>query len=72
QGALGAGLTAAVVYLAHPKMLASVGLGIVVGFMVGGPEMIPIAVVAAVVAQLLPAVKDQTKPTGEQVITEVR
>lgn len=72
QGALGAGLTAAVVYLAHPKILASVGLGIAVGFMVGGPALIPIAVVAAIVATLLPAVKDQTKPTGEQVITEVR
>lgn len=72
QGALAAGLTAAIIYLAHPKMVVSVGLGLVLGLLVGGPQLIPIAVVAAIVAKLLPSVKDQTKPTGEQVITAVR
>ncbi len=72
QGALAAGITAAIIYLAHPKLLASIVLGAVLGLIVGGPQLIPVAVVAAIVAKLLPMVRDETKSSGEQVVSEVR
>ncbi|NQU36475.1 MAG: hypothetical protein HQ526_02625 [Actinobacteria bacterium] len=72
QGALAAGLTAAFVYLAHGKWPAMLILGVVLGLIVGGPQIVPLAIVAAIVAKLLPSVKDLTKPTGEQTITLVR
>ncbi|MBP7972641.1 MAG: chloride channel protein [Candidatus Nanopelagicales bacterium] len=72
QGAMAAGITAAVVYLAHPKWLFTVVLGIVLGMLAGGPQLIPIAVVAALVAKLLPEVKATTKPTGDVRVTEAR
>lgn len=70
QGAMAAGITAAVVYLAHPKWLITVILGVVLGLLAGGPQLIPIALVAAVVAKLLPEVKAATKPTGQVLVTE--
>ncbi len=67
-----AGMTAAVIYLAHPKWAVTLALGIVLGLLVGGPELIPLAVAAAAVAKLIPGVRDSTKPTGAQAIKEVR
>ena len=72
QGALAAGLTAAFIYLSHPKLIATIVMGGVLGLIVGGPQIVPLAITAALVAKLLPSVKDQTKPTGEQLITLVR
>jgi hypothetical protein len=68
QGAVGAGLTAAIIYLAQPKWAITVGLGVVMGLLCGGPQIIPLTVAAAVVAALLPGLRDSTKPTGEQQI----
>lgn len=67
-----AGMTAAVIYLAHPTWAVTLALGIVLGLLVGGPELIPLAVAAAAVAKLIPGVRDSTKPTGAQTIKEVR
>ncbi len=72
QGTVAAGITASVVYLAHPKWGVTLLLAIVLGMLIGGPELIPLAVVAAAVAKIIPEIKVSTKPTGEEEITEVR
>ncbi len=72
EGAIAAGLTAAIIYLAHPKWFITIGLGIVMGLLCGGPQLIPLTVAASVVAALLPGVRDSTKPTGEQQIEIMR
>jgi hypothetical protein len=51
------GIVAAVVYLAHPKIPATIVLGLVIGLLVGGPQIIVSTVVGALVARLVPLVR---------------
>ena len=67
-----AGMTASVVYLAHPKWAITLALAIALGLLAGGPELIPLAVAAAAVGKVLPGVRDTTAPTGAQNVEEVR
>ena len=72
EGAVAAGLTAAIIYLAQPKWALTIGLGVVMGLLCGGPQIIPLSLAAAVVAALLPGLRDSTKPTGEQQVEIMR
>jgi len=71
-GATAAGVTAAIVYLAHPKWAVTAVVGIVLALLTGGVSVIPLTLAAALVARLLPGVRDTTLPTGEQTIQRVR
>lgn len=62
-GATAAGLTAAVIYLSHPKWILVVLLGVVLGLLAGRPDLIPIAVLAGLVAKALQD-KVSTAPAG--------
>lgn len=66
QGAVVGGFTAAVVYLAHPKWGAVLVIAIALGLIGGGPALIPISIVAGIVAKLIPAVKLQEKAEQKQ------
>lgn len=59
HGATVAGMVAAVIYLAHPKLIAAVLIAVPLALLGGGPELIPGAIVAAIIAWLVPAVKFQ-------------
>lgn len=70
EGAVVAGMTAAIVYLAHSNWTATIVIGAVIGMITGGWQLIPIAVVAAIVARLLPEVKEAapTSRDGEDIV----
>lgn len=65
------GIVAAIVYLAHPKLLAVVALGAVLGFILGGFALVVCTVLGALMARLVPLVRfdDSEDPhlTGEPV-----
>ncbi|MFZ1362020.1 MAG: chloride channel protein [Candidatus Nanopelagicales bacterium] len=57
-----AGITAAVVYLAHPKWTIVVAFSIIMGLIAGGFATIPIAIVAGFFAKFVPEQKPNTHP----------
>ena len=55
EGAVAAGLTASIVYLARPRWAATVVIGAALGLLAGGAALVPLGVAAAVVTRALPA-----------------
>lgn len=66
QGAVVAGIAAAVVYLAHPSWLVTGILAVALGLIGGGPLVIPLTIVAVVVAKLIPALKYEAAPESSK------
>lgn len=69
QGAVVAGLVAAVVYLAHSNWPSVIVTAVVVGLLGGGVALVPIALVAAVVARLIPIVRLDAKDEAQESAT---
>lgn len=65
QAAPACGLIAALLYLSHPKLHIAAIAGAVLGLLIGGWQLIPAAVVAAVVAALLPEIRMSTDAAGD-------
>lgn len=51
-----AGLLAGVTYLAHAKWMATIVIAVLVGFAVGGPAVLPLAVIGGVIGRAVPRV----------------
>jgi H+/Cl- antiporter ClcA len=62
QAAATAGLLAAVTYLAHAKWVVTIVISVVVGFAVGGPAVLPLAVAGGLIGRAVPRV--DPRPTG--------
>lgn len=63
--AAGAGMIAAITYLAHGKWVPTLILGALLGAILGGWEIVPVAAVAALAGRALPEIKVKTTPTGQ-------
>lgn len=71
-GASAAGIAAACVYLSHTKWIWVVVIGVFIALIVGGWQLIPVAVLGSLVAKALPTVKVLTDPSGGEKLSEVR